>query len=47
MPLPTVSTNINNVSMDYFLRGVSSIAERLGGKKFRKFHSGGSSHVPD
>ena len=27
--------------------GVSSIVERLGGKKFRKFHSGASNVVPD
>ena len=27
--------------------GVSSIAERLGGQKFRRFHSGGSGLVPD
>ena len=24
MPLPNVNTNINNVSMDYFLRGVEA-----------------------
>ena len=25
MPLPNVNTNINNVSMDYFLRGVQAV----------------------
>ncbi len=44
MPLPNINTNINNVSMDYFLRGVDAVKRQNAGQ-VQSPGSGGESGV--